>query len=217
MWSIKKQQNEQQRRLEIKGASFFTDSSRFHNWFDSQICTLLQSFCSWSQSIDTTCSTSTWFGASTRFAQSILLVSPASPLPGHRGEQECVRCGAEGPGASDHSSLRPLHARDRPLHDRVHESGALRLWMAGLVTHHQFYYDLKMLFIVTISMQWVDQSSSLTFDLSPVDGLMTYSIPDGHQMIYRGLDVYFNDSVYDGASAERSEFHCYLWKERCRP
>ncbi|KAF3858700.1 hypothetical protein F7725_011901 [Dissostichus mawsoni] len=26
---------------------------------------------------------------------------------------------------------------------------------------------------------------------------------EGHQMIYRGLDVYFNDSVYDGASAER--------------
>uniref|UniRef100_A0A3B4U314 receptor protein-tyrosine kinase n=1 Tax=Seriola dumerili TaxID=41447 RepID=A0A3B4U314_SERDU len=36
-----------------------------------------------------------------------------------------------------------------------------------------------------------------------LDGLMTYSIPDGHQMIYRGLDVYFNDSVYDGAAAER--------------
>uniref|UniRef100_A0A3Q3QDD7 receptor protein-tyrosine kinase n=1 Tax=Monopterus albus TaxID=43700 RepID=A0A3Q3QDD7_MONAL len=33
-----------------------------------------------------------------------------------------------------------------------------------------------------------------------LDGLMSYSIPDGHQMIYRGLDVYFNDSVYDGAS-----------------
>ncbi|XP_075875840.1 discoidin domain-containing receptor 2-like [Nelusetta ayraudi] len=31
-----------------------------------------------------------------------------------------------------------------------------------------------------------------------LDGLMSYSIPDGHQMIYRGLDVYFNDSVYDG-------------------
>lgn len=37
------------------------------------------------------------------------------------------------------------------------------------------------------------------------DGLMSYSLPDGHQMIYRGLDVYFNDSVYDGAVAERSE------------
>uniref|UniRef100_A0A3Q3LWN4 receptor protein-tyrosine kinase n=1 Tax=Labrus bergylta TaxID=56723 RepID=A0A3Q3LWN4_9LABR len=36
-----------------------------------------------------------------------------------------------------------------------------------------------------------------------LDGLMSYSIPDGHQMIYRGLDVYFNDSVYDGALAER--------------
>ncbi|XP_039672895.1 discoidin domain-containing receptor 2-like isoform X1 [Perca fluviatilis] len=36
-----------------------------------------------------------------------------------------------------------------------------------------------------------------------LDGLMSYSIPDGHQMIYRGLDVYFNDSVYDGASADR--------------
>uniref|UniRef100_A0A4W6FPM7 receptor protein-tyrosine kinase n=1 Tax=Lates calcarifer TaxID=8187 RepID=A0A4W6FPM7_LATCA len=36
-----------------------------------------------------------------------------------------------------------------------------------------------------------------------LDGLMSYSIPDGHQMIYRGLDVYFNDSVYDRASAER--------------
>lgn len=38
------------------------------------------------------------------------------------------------------------------------------------------------------------------------DGLMSYSLPDGHLMIYRGLDVYFNDSVYDGAVAERSEF-----------
>ncbi|XP_026005484.1 discoidin domain-containing receptor 2-like isoform X2 [Astatotilapia calliptera] len=37
-----------------------------------------------------------------------------------------------------------------------------------------------------------------------LDGLMSYSIPDGHQMIYRGLDVFFNDSVYDGASAESS-------------
>ncbi|XP_068196579.1 discoidin domain-containing receptor 2-like [Antennarius striatus] len=36
-----------------------------------------------------------------------------------------------------------------------------------------------------------------------LDGLTSYSIPDGHQMIYRGLDVYFNDSVYDGASADR--------------
>ncbi|XP_029930423.1 discoidin domain-containing receptor 2-like [Myripristis murdjan] len=35
-----------------------------------------------------------------------------------------------------------------------------------------------------------------------LDGLMSYSIPDGQQMIYRGLDVYLNDSVYDGASAE---------------
>ncbi|KAM4604954.1 discoidin domain-containing receptor 2 [Polymixia lowei] len=35
-----------------------------------------------------------------------------------------------------------------------------------------------------------------------LDGLMSYSAPDGHQMIYRGLDVYLNDSVYDGASAE---------------
>lgn len=29
---------------------------------------------------------------------------------------------------------------------------------------------------------------------------MSYSIPDGHQMIYRGLDVFFNDSVYDGVT-----------------
>ncbi|XP_056912156.1 discoidin domain-containing receptor 2-like [Takifugu flavidus] len=36
-----------------------------------------------------------------------------------------------------------------------------------------------------------------------LDGLMSYSLPDGHLMIYRGLDVYFNDSVYDGAVAER--------------
>uniref|UniRef100_A0A3B4ZRY0 receptor protein-tyrosine kinase n=1 Tax=Stegastes partitus TaxID=144197 RepID=A0A3B4ZRY0_9TELE len=28
-----------------------------------------------------------------------------------------------------------------------------------------------------------------------LDGLMSYSIPDGDQMIYRGLDVFFNDSV----------------------
>ncbi|XP_047444509.1 discoidin domain-containing receptor 2-like [Mugil cephalus] len=40
-----------------------------------------------------------------------------------------------------------------------------------------------------------------------LDGLMSYSIPDGHQMIYRGLDVFFNDSVYDGASAESSSVH----------
>lgn len=53
-------------------------------------------------------------------------------------------------------------------------------------------------------MQYVSQS--LTFDLLPVDGLMSYSIPEGQEMIYRGLDVYFNDSVYDGASAERSGF-----------
>lgn len=37
------------------------------------------------------------------------------------------------------------------------------------------------------------------------DGLMAYSLPEGHQMIYRGLDVYFNDSVYDGVVAERSD------------
>lgn len=39
---------------------------------------------------------------------------------------------------------------------------------------------------------------------------MSYSIPDGHQMIFRGLDVYFNDSVYDGTTAERSEFSWLL-------
>lgn len=44
-------------------------------------------------------------------------------------------------------------------------------------------------------------------DMSILDGLMSYSIPDGHQMIYSGMDVFFNDSVYDGASAERSEFN----------
>ncbi|XP_061550434.1 discoidin domain-containing receptor 2-like isoform X1 [Phycodurus eques] len=37
-----------------------------------------------------------------------------------------------------------------------------------------------------------------------LDGLMSYSIPEGHQMIYRGLDVSFNDSVYDGASTENN-------------
>ncbi|XP_077471434.1 discoidin domain-containing receptor 2 [Stigmatopora argus] len=36
-----------------------------------------------------------------------------------------------------------------------------------------------------------------------LDGLMSYSIPEGHRMNYRGLDVFFNDSVYDGASAEK--------------
>ncbi|CAG5897009.1 unnamed protein product [Menidia menidia] len=36
-----------------------------------------------------------------------------------------------------------------------------------------------------------------------LDGLVSYSIPDGHQMIYRGLDVFFNDSVYDGLTSER--------------
>ncbi|KAJ3595759.1 hypothetical protein NHX12_005062 [Muraenolepis orangiensis] len=35
-----------------------------------------------------------------------------------------------------------------------------------------------------------------------LDGLMSYSAPDGHQMIYRGLDVYLNDSVYDGVASD---------------
>ncbi|XP_024129186.1 discoidin domain-containing receptor 2 isoform X2 [Oryzias melastigma] len=35
-----------------------------------------------------------------------------------------------------------------------------------------------------------------------LDGLVSYNIPDGQQMIYRDLEVSFNDSVYDGASAE---------------
>ncbi|KAM9791305.1 discoidin domain-containing receptor 2 isoform 2-T2 [Syngnathus typhle] len=37
-----------------------------------------------------------------------------------------------------------------------------------------------------------------------LDGLMSYTIPEGHQMLYRGLDVYFNDSAYDGAAAEKT-------------
>ena len=64
-------------------------------------------------------------------------VSSACPPPGHRGEQECVWCGAEGSGASHHCSFCPLHACDGPLHDRVYESGALWLWMAGLVITFQ--------------------------------------------------------------------------------
>ncbi|XP_051944583.1 discoidin domain-containing receptor 2-like isoform X2 [Hippocampus zosterae] len=36
-----------------------------------------------------------------------------------------------------------------------------------------------------------------------LDGLMSYSIPVGHQIVHRGLDVYLNDSVYDGVSAEK--------------
>ncbi|XP_021171257.2 discoidin domain-containing receptor 2 isoform X2 [Fundulus heteroclitus] len=36
-----------------------------------------------------------------------------------------------------------------------------------------------------------------------LDGLVSYNIPDGHQMIYRGLEIFFNDSVYDGATAQR--------------
>lgn len=36
-------------------------------------------------------------------------------------------------------------------------------------------------------------------------------------MIYRGLDVYFNDSVYDGATAERSGIYCWFSKEGPRP
>uniref|UniRef100_A0A3Q2DYU9 Discoidin domain receptor tyrosine kinase 2b n=1 Tax=Cyprinodon variegatus TaxID=28743 RepID=A0A3Q2DYU9_CYPVA len=39
------------------------------------------------------------------------------------------------------------------------------------------------------------------FDFS--DGLVSYSIPDGHQMIYKHLEVSFNDSLYDGATAQR--------------
>uniref|UniRef100_A0A8C5NFW6 receptor protein-tyrosine kinase n=1 Tax=Gouania willdenowi TaxID=441366 RepID=A0A8C5NFW6_GOUWI len=37
-----------------------------------------------------------------------------------------------------------------------------------------------------------------------LDGLISYSIPDGQQMVYSGLSVFLNDSVYDGASAESS-------------
>ena len=33
---------------------------------------------------------------------------------------------------------------------------------------------------------------------------MGYSAPEGHQMIYRGLDVFLNDSVYDGIASDRS-------------
>lgn len=62
------------------------------------------------------------------------------------------------------------------------------------------------LYIVIWCEQTLNQPRVL-FDLPALDGLMSYSIPDGHQMIYRGLDVFFNDSVYDGASAERSEFN----------
>ncbi|CAL8278424.1 unnamed protein product [Lota lota] len=36
-----------------------------------------------------------------------------------------------------------------------------------------------------------------------LDGLMEYSAPEGHQMIYRGLDVFLNDSVYDGVASDR--------------
>lgn len=53
---------------------------------------------------------------------------------------------------------------------------------------------------------WCEQTLN-QLRVPALDGLMSYSIPDGHQMIYRGLDVFFNDSVYDGASAERSEFN----------
>ncbi|KAG7263810.1 hypothetical protein CRUP_006578 [Coryphaenoides rupestris] len=34
------------------------------------------------------------------------------------------------------------------------------------------------------------------------DGLVWYSAPEGHLMIYRGLDVYLNDSVYDGITSD---------------
>lgn len=57
----------------------------------------------------------------------------SSPLPDHRRQQQCIWRGPEGPGASHHCPFCPLYARDRPLHDRVYESGALRLWMARLV------------------------------------------------------------------------------------
>ncbi|KAG7253914.1 hypothetical protein CRUP_017460, partial [Coryphaenoides rupestris] len=35
-----------------------------------------------------------------------------------------------------------------------------------------------------------------------LDGLVWYSAPEGHLMIYRGLDVYLNDSVYDGITSD---------------
>ncbi|KAM6948690.1 discoidin domain-containing receptor 2-like [Aplochiton taeniatus] len=36
-----------------------------------------------------------------------------------------------------------------------------------------------------------------------LDGLVSYSAPAGQRMTYRNLDVYFNDSAYDGSSSER--------------
>ncbi len=52
-------------------------------------------------------------------------------LAGDRRKQERLRHRTQGPRAAHHRSLRPLHARHRPLHERLHESGAVRLRMAG--------------------------------------------------------------------------------------
>lgn len=70
-----------------------------------------------------------------------------SSLSGHRGEQQCVWRGAEGPWASHYSPFCPLHACDGPLHDRVYESGALRLRMAGWVLSHRTSVYIVILFL----------------------------------------------------------------------
>lgn len=36
-----------------------------------------------------------------------------------------------------------------------------------------------------------------------LDGLVSYSAPAGQVMVYRGLEIHLNDSVYDGATGER--------------
>lgn len=64
------------------------------------------------------------------------------------------------------------------------------------------------LFTTPMSVWHFDESNwwiakRYTISVLLLDGLMSYSIPVGHQMIHRGLDVYLNDSVYDGASAEK--------------
>lgn len=84
---MKRQRKYPKRWHEIKETHFFTDLLRFHKQLENRVLYMLNVF-----------------------SQSLICVPSAST--GHRGEQECVRRGAEGPGAAHHSALRPLHACD---------------------------------------------------------------------------------------------------------
>lgn len=82
-------------------------------------------------------------------------------LPGHWGEQKCIWCGAQGSGASHYCSLCPFYACDGPLYDCVYESGAIWMWMAGLVFYLFIFPRDKYsescvvaIWIKTVKTQW---------------------------------------------------------------